>query len=73
MAALSELSVATAVLTALDGEQREVVDGVGLSVQRLGRADDSAEGVHVEEPLQVCVPVDGVTGHTHTHTLRVWV
>lgn len=58
-------------LTALDGKDGEVMNGVGLSVEKLSCADDPAESVHVEEPLQVGVSVDGVPGskkHTARHT-----
>lgn len=68
-------SCAWSELTALHGEDGEVVDRVGLSVQRLGRADDPTHSVHVEEALQVGVPVDGVPGQkkqkkTHTTDIK---
>lgn len=47
-------------LTTFDGEDGEVVHRVGLAVQLLGRADDAAQRVHVEEALHVRVAVDGV-------------
>ncbi len=47
-------------LTALDGKDCEVMDRVGLSVQRLGRGDDSTQSLHVKESLQVSISVDGV-------------
>lgn len=60
-------------LTALNCKDGEVMNRVGLSVQRLGCADDPTKSVHIKEPLQVCVSVNGVPGqkmhsHTHTHT-----
>lgn len=55
-------------LTALDGKDGEVMNRVGLSVDKLSCADDPAKSVHVKEPLQVCVSVNGVPGHNHTHT-----
>lgn len=59
-------------LTALDGKDGEVMNRVGLSVQKLSCADDPAESVHVEEPLQVGVSVDGVPAskkpQPRTHT-----
>lgn len=63
--------------THLDGKDGEVVNGVGLPVQVFGRADDPSMSIHVEEPLQVCVPVNGVPGEkeqrkhqTQTHTRK---
>lgn len=47
-------------LTAFDGEDGDVVHGVDLPVQRLGRTDDAARRLNVEEALQIRVPVDGV-------------
>lgn len=47
-------------LTAFDGKDGEVVDGVGFPVQRLGSADDPTESVHIEETFQVSVSVDGI-------------
>lgn len=57
-------------LTGLDCKDGEVMNRVGLSVQRLGCADDPAKGINVKEPLQVCVSVNGVPGQkcTTTHT-----
>lgn len=55
-------------LTALDGEDGEVMNRVGLSVERLSSADDPTKSVHVKEPLQVCVSVNGVPGQKCTHT-----
>lgn len=49
-------------LTALDGKDGEVMNRVGLSVEKLSCADDPGESVYVEEPLQVGVSVDGVPG-----------
>lgn len=49
-------------LTALDGKDGEVMNRVGLSVERLSCADDPTKSVHVKEPLQVCVSVNGVPG-----------
>lgn len=53
-------------LTGLDGQDGEVVNRVDLPVQRLGGADDAAQSVDVEEPLQIRVSVDGVPGHQNT-------
>lgn len=58
-------------LTALDGKDGDVMNRVGLAVEKLSCADDPAESVHIEEPLQVGVSVDGVPGsknHSHAHT-----
>ncbi len=57
-------------LTALNGEDGEVVDRVGLPVQRLGCADDPTQSIHIKEALQVCVSVNGVPGQKYTTTTR---
>lgn len=57
-------------LTRLDGQDGEVVDRVDLPIQRLGRADDAAQRVDVEEALQIRVPVDGVPGGNIAHAQK---
>lgn len=63
-----QLVCAARKLTALDGEDGEVMNRVGLSVERLSCADDPTKSVHVKEPLQVCVSVNGVPGQKCTTT-----
>lgn len=58
-------------LTALNGEDGEIMNRVGFSVQRLGGADDPAQCVHIKETLQVCVPVNGVPGEKYTSTIII--
>lgn len=56
------LWVSVHLLTALHGEDGEIVNGVDLSVQQPGCADDPSQGIDVEETLQVSVAVDGIPG-----------
>lgn len=58
-------------LTAFNGENGKIVDGVGFSVKSLGCTDDSTQCVHIEITLQIRVPVNGVPRHRKSSILHM--
>lgn len=47
--------------TYFSGHHRDVVPFGHFSVQRLQRCDGAIERVNVEQPLEICVPINGVS------------